>query len=101
MYKPWRLFGFQIGRMKNKTIFLLAFRVDRNGAVGFYQSSFFDHALHVTYTGPPRLVRLPRPGLQFWDSICSYKKQLVKKIWGRILGLVWLKFAVAALNYRV
>ena len=36
--------------------------------------------------GPPRL------------AICSYKKQPVKKIWGRILGLAWLKFAVAALD---
>ena len=37
---------------------------------------------------------LPR----FWVSIGSYKKQLVKKICGRILDLAWLKFAVAALN---
>ena len=35
---------------------------------------------------------------KFWVSIHSYKKQPVKKIWGRILGLAWLKFAVAALN---
>ena len=35
--------------------------------------------------------------LRFWVSIRSYKKQPVKKIWGRILGLVWLKFAVAPL----
>ena len=27
----------------------------------------------------------------------SYKKQPVKKNWGKILGLAWLKFAVAAL----
>jgi hypothetical protein len=32
-------------------------------------------------------------------SICSYKKQSFKKIWGRILGLVWLIFDVAALGY--
>jgi hypothetical protein len=37
---------------------------------------------------------LPR----FWVSICSYKKQLVKEFWGRILDLAWLKFAVAALT---
>ena len=37
---------------------------------------------------------LPR----FWVSIGSYKKQLVKKFWGRILDLAWLKFAVAALR---
>ena len=36
---------------------------------------------------------LPR----FWVSIRSYKKQPVKKFWGRILDLAWVKFAVAAL----
>ena len=36
---------------------------------------------------------LPR----FWVSICSYRKQLVKNILGRILDLAWLKFAMAAL----
>ena len=36
---------------------------------------------------------LPR----FWVSICSYKKQPVKKIWGRILGLAWLRFALVPL----
>ena len=36
--------------------------------------------------------------IRFWVSIRSYKKQLVKKKWGRILGLAWLKFAVASLN---
>ena len=36
---------------------------------------------------------LPR----FWVSMRSYKKQLVKKIWGKVLDLAWLKFAVAAL----
>ena len=41
----------------------------------------------------PKAWALPR----FWVSIRSYKKQPVKKIWGRILGLAWLKFAVAAL----
>ena len=34
----------------------------------------------------------------FWVSISSYKKQLVKKISGRILGLAWLKFAVVSLQ---
>ena len=33
----------------------------------------------------------------FWASIRSYKKQPVKKTWGRVLGLAWLKFAMAAL----
>ena len=42
----------------------------------------------------PKAWALPR----FWVSIRSYKKQPVKKIWGRILGLAWLKFAVAALS---
>ena len=37
--------------------------------------------------------------LRFWVSIRSYKKQPVKKLWGRILGFAWLKFAMAALNY--
>ena len=41
----------------------------------------------------PKVWALPR----FWVSICSYKKQPVKNIWGRILGLAWLKFAVAPL----
>ena len=41
----------------------------------------------------PKAWALPR----FWVSIRSYKKQPVKKIWGRILDLAWLKFAVAAL----
>ena len=41
----------------------------------------------------PQGWALPR----FWVSIRSYKKQRVKKIWGRILGFVWLKFAEAAL----
>ena len=36
---------------------------------------------------------LPR----FWVSIHSYKKQPVKKIWGRILDLAWLKFTMVAL----
>ena len=39
--------------------------------------------------------------LRFWVSIRSYKKQLVKKIWGRILGLAWLKFAVASLHSMI
>ena len=39
-------------------------------------------------------------GLRFWVSISSYKKQPVKKIWGRILGLAWLKFAVESLFMR-
>ena len=42
----------------------------------------------------PKAWALPR----FWVSIHSYKKQPVKKIWVRILGLAWLKFAVAPLD---
>ena len=42
----------------------------------------------------PKAWALPR----FWVSIRSYKKQQVKKIWGIILGLAWLKFAVAPLQ---
>ena len=42
----------------------------------------------------PQARALPR----FWVSIHSYKKQPVKKNWGRILGLAWLKFAVVFLN---
>ena len=41
----------------------------------------------------PKAWAFPR----FWVSIRSYKKQLVKQIWGRILGLAWFKFAVASL----
>ena len=37
---------------------------------------------------------LPR----FWVLMRSCKKQPVKKIWGRIVGLAWLKFAVAPLR---
>ena len=43
----------------------------------------------------PKAWALPR----FWVSIHSYKKQPVKKIWGRILGTAGLKFAVAALYF--
>ena len=43
----------------------------------------------------PKAWALPK----FWVSISSYKKQQpVKKIWGRILGLAWLKLAVASLK---
>ena len=38
---------------------------------------------------------LPR----FWVSIRSYKKQPVKKFFGRILDLAWLIFAMAALMW--
>jgi polyribonucleotide 5'-hydroxyl-kinase len=41
----------------------------------------------------PKAWALPRFGV----SIRSYKKQSVKTIWGRILGLAWLKFALASL----
>ena len=39
---------------------------------------------------------LPR----FWVSIPSYKKQPVKNFLDRILDLVWLKFAMAALGIK-
>ena len=42
----------------------------------------------------PKAWALPR----FWVAIHSYKKQLVKTNWGRILGLARLKFAVASLK---
>ena len=42
----------------------------------------------------PKAWALPR----FWVSIRSFKEQPVKKIWGRILGLAWLKFAVSAMK---
>ena len=42
----------------------------------------------------PKAWALPR----FWVSIRFYKKQPVKKRWGRIQGLAWLKFAMAALD---
>ena len=41
----------------------------------------------------PKAWALPR----CWVSIHSFKKRPVKKIWDRIVGLAWLKFAVAAL----
>ena len=34
---------------------------------------------------------------KFWISKRFYKKQPVKKNWGRIMNLAWLKFAVATL----
>ena len=40
---------------------------------------------------------------RFWISIRSYEsyqKQQVKKILGSILGLAWLKFAMAALDHK-
>ena len=40
---------------------------------------------------------LPR----FWVSLCYYKKQPFKEIWGRILDFAWLKFAVADLDIVV
>ena len=51
----------------------------------------------ATVCKAPKAWALPR----FWVSKCSYKKQLVKKFWGRILGLAWLKFTVAAVQLIV
>ena len=42
-------------------------------------------------------VKAPKALPRFWVSICSYKKQLVKKNWSRILGLAWLKFTMTPL----
>ena len=53
---------------------------------------------------------LPRPAMaakaekdwsfpRFWVARRSYKKQPVKKNWGKILDLAWLKFAAAALQF--
>ena len=51
----------------------------------------------ATATKTSKAWALPK----FWVSIYNfYKKQPVKKIRGRILGLVWLKFAVAALQLQ-
>ena len=54
----------------------------------------------------PRRLRAATAGKvwslpRFWVSIHSYKKQPVKKFWGRILDLAWLKFTVAALRLIV
>ena len=49
---------------------------------------------HATSGKAPKAWSLPR----FWVSIRSYKKQLVKKTWVKILGLARLKFAVASLQ---
>ena len=51
-------------------------------------------AMAVTAAKAAKDWSLPR----FWVSIPSYKKQLVKIFWGRILDLAWLKFDVAALS---
>ena len=50
----------------------------------------------ATASKTPKAWAFPR----FWVSIRSYKKQPVTKNWVRILGLVWLKFAVASLIYH-
>ena len=59
----------------------------------FFGINQFNHFRGATAGKAPKSRALPR----FWVSIRSYKKQPVKKIWGRILGLAWLKFAVAPL----
>jgi hypothetical protein len=53
------------------------------------------------YKGAPQLERPPKAWAlpRFWVSILSYKKQPVKEIWDRILGLAWLKFAMVAPLY--
>ena len=53
--------------------------------------------LWVQYRGATA-GKAPKILPRFWVSIRSYKKQLVKEIWGRILGLAWLKFVVAPLS---
>ena len=52
-------------------------------------------------TGPPRLARPPRPGPCLDFGFKYAKKQPVKKNWGRILGLAWLKFTVASLRLNM
>ena len=49
--------------------------------------------------GAPRLARPPRPGpcLDFGFQYARIRNNRSKKIWGRILGLACLKFAVASL----
>ena len=64
-----------------------------------FRGSFFnyvDKTRAATAGKAPKAWALPR----FWVLIRSYKKQPVKKNWSRILGLAWLKFAVAALKTR-
>ena len=49
-------------------------------------------------SGPPLLLRPPRPG-PWLNSAFQYaliRNNQSKKIWGRILSLVWLKFIMAA-----
>ena len=52
-------------------------------------------------SGPPRLARAPSPGpgpcLDFGFQYALIRNKRSKKNWGRILGLSWLKFAVASL----
>ena len=50
-------------------------------------------------SGPPRLARPPRPRpcLDFGFQYAHIRNNRSKKISGRILGLAWLKFAVASL----
>ena len=55
---------------------------------------FAKHHRAATPTKAPKAWALPK----FWVLFWSYEKQPVKKIWVGILGLAWLKFAVAALR---
>ena len=55
------------------------------------------HIRAATAGKTPKAWALPR----FWVSIRSYKKQPVKKIWDRILGLAGLKFAVATQHIKI
>ena len=63
----------------------LKFAFDIYWPLGQYQ-------LILPYYKASKAWVLPR----FWISIHSYKKQAVKKNWGGILGLAWIKFAVAS-----
>ena len=58
------------------------------------QLIYVDQDRAATAGKAPKAWALPR----FWVSIRSYKKQLVKNIWGRVLGLAWLIFTLAALQ---
>ena len=57
--------------------------------------------MFVSDTGAPRLAKPLRPGpcLDFRFQYALTRKKPVKKFWGRISGLVWLKFAVEPLWY--
>ena len=77
----------------------LAHIARNEGISGFYKV-LFNYLLSnraATAGKAGKVWSLPR----FWVSICSYKKQPVKKFLDRILDLAWLQFSVAVLQFRV